>query len=317
LLNNVADEESKEAGDLIVDFCIDGLAKFEDYRGIENTRMNFSIIRGDDELARFYMAYYVRNKLEKLKDQEHFQSAFRQLCHLIVIGEIDHKYMNLQGYEIILALESSYHHPRKDVVDFCIEGLQFFKEYRHCNEILIIGMVIKKYTGGSNIKTFKRAAAAAVATVAAFCIIVAIAFPDYARELFKISDEEPSSDISNITRSNEVRYYETIDELLELENIKILYPVGYKFTDVVVHDFGTHLEMWAYSIKHGIKFSVEIGVNYPIDDYEYETNGIKYNIVEVSDGLYQAYWIDGSNYYRIDVSDKAVLSEIIKNLKEG
>jgi hypothetical protein len=93
-------------------------------------------------------------------------------------------------------------------------------------------------------------------------------------------------------------------------------PAGYIFTNFEVTDFGTELEILVYASDPYIAFRVLVGANMIVNDYSHEANGIKYNVSDLGDGLYQAQWTNGTDYYTIVVSDNAILSEIIKNLKE-
>jgi hypothetical protein len=61
---------------------------------------------------------------------------------------------------------------------------------------------------------------------------------------------------------------------------------------------------------------VRLGANIIIDSYSYEINGIKFVVVELDDGLYQAVWSYNEDYYTLVVNDREVLSEIIQNLQE-
>jgi hypothetical protein len=107
-------------------------------------------------------------------------------------------------------------------------------------------------------------------------------------------------------------------EMLETENLNILYPAvlpnGYNFNDFEVIDIDGQFEIRALSTEPYITFVVELGITFQIENYKHEENGIKYNVLELGDGLYQAEWIDNEDYYWIVVADEAVLSEIIKKL---
>jgi hypothetical protein len=124
----------------------------------------------------------------------------------------------------------------------------------------------------------------------------------------------------NTVLTDDVRIYNSMSEMLEIENLKILYPaklpVEYKFADFVVFDSNGNFSVEALAIEPYISFIVQIGNEVLFDNYDYETNGIKYNIIE-RDGVYQAIWSDDTGYYTIAVSDKDVLLEIINNLQKS
>jgi hypothetical protein len=110
-----------------------------------------------------------------------------------------------------------------------------------------------------------------------------------------------------------------MSEMIETENLSILYlatlPNGYEFTDFRVTDVGTHLEVRAYISEPHIYFEIEVGTNQvEPNDYSYETNRIKYNTLDMGDGLYLAWWFYNGDYYSIVVDDEAFLSKIIEYL---
>ena|GEM_PF-3411414 len=133
-----------------------------------------------------------------------------------------------------------------------------------------------------------------------------------------ISDYNNGND--NLIRSDDTRFYDSFEEMLKNENLNIFYPTelptGYEFTDFRVSDYGDYSELKAYSLEPYIVFEIEFDVTHQIESYEYETNGIYYNIVEPEMGRYQAEWNVGADFYRVIVGNKADLSKIIKNLQE-
>jgi hypothetical protein len=116
------------------------------------------------------------------------------------------------------------------------------------------------------------------------------------------------------------RIYNSIEEMLETEKFNILYPAvlpnRYKITAVEVLDYGDYLEIAATGSEPYIAFVVLVNASNTVDSYSHEVNGVKYNISELGDGLYQAEFIHNDFHYTIAVKDKAVLSEIIENLRE-
>jgi hypothetical protein len=111
-----------------------------------------------------------------------------------------------------------------------------------------------------------------------------------------------------------------MEAMLKLENLDILYPTklptGYEFTTLSVANFDTYLEVKLYSEEPYVDFRARIGENIQIDSYDNEINGIKYRISE-HEGMYQADWSSGEDYYWVIVSDKAIMPEIIKNLQRS
>jgi hypothetical protein len=121
--------------------------------------------------------------------------------------------------------------------------------------------------------------------------------------------------------SDDVRVYDSISAMLETEKFSILYPaelpIGYEFTDFMVIAIATDLEIQMFASEPYISFVVLIGAENQVENNIGEINGIRYNITEMEDGLYVAEWNHNGDYYTIVVSDTAILSEIIENLKES
>ena len=177
---------------------------------------------------------------------------------------------------------------------------------------------------------FGRIAAMFVAIIAVTLVIghgVAVAMGydnvlDLIRSAFSSDEKSAIADDGNhdMILTDGVRIYSSMSEMLEAENINILYPAelpeGYSFTDFRVTDIDGYFELNAYAEEPFIDFRVEFNSNVQIDDYKYEINGIKYNVFETFEG-YQACWVQDGDYYKIGVSDESTLSEIIENLKES
>jgi len=117
------------------------------------------------------------------------------------------------------------------------------------------------------------------------------------------------------------RTYNSMGELLETENINILFPTrlpdGYEFTNFVVIESGGNFRIQASATEPYIFFIARIRANIEIVDFSYEVGGIRYNILELGDGVYQGEWIIGADYYEVVVDDDSVISEIIKKLGKG
>jgi hypothetical protein len=172
---------------------------------------------------------------------------------------------------------------------------------------------------------FGRIAAMFVAIIVAAVIVghgVAVAMGydnilDLIRSAFSSSDRAVTGSEENDLFLSDNRIYNSFEEMLAAENLNILYParlpVGYSFATIEVVELDNFFEVRAMSNESYITFWVEFDVNHQFDSYEYEINGIKFNILE-HDETYQACWVIENNYYRIVAADRAVLSEIIENL---
>jgi hypothetical protein len=128
------------------------------------------------------------------------------------------------------------------------------------------------------------------------------------------------SDGRDIFLTDDLRAYNSMSEMLEIEGFNILYPSklpdGYSFTNFEVWNVDTGMVIRAFSFEPHISFEVMIDVNIQINNFSYTENGIEYNIIDMGE-MYQAEWIRNTDYYLIVVSNKTAISEIIKNLKES
>jgi hypothetical protein len=249
---------------------------------------------------------------------------------MILNGELEHGNMSESDYEQLIYSESKLYKPDVIVFEFCFNGLKKLGKYaEQFEDILIFEAVMlkqlqeeRKKERRETFKIYKRSLIASVVTVATFVIVTGLAFPDFFRRFLNIPVKTPfDNNGSVIVFTDDTRIYDSMDKMIEEENLKILYPAelsdNYEFTNFRVYDYGSYLEVWAYSTDIFIDFIVEIGAN-RIVEYSHlqEINGEKYNVFE-RDGRYQAEWNYNEDYYSITVSDKAILTEIIKKLKES
>jgi hypothetical protein len=168
-----------------------------------------------------------------------------------------------------------------------------------------------------------------VATVAILLLATAVAaaFGYNLVDMFFSALNSPDGTSIDFNSGNELsiiyntRDYDSINELLECENLNILYPAelphGYSFTNFNVHETNSGLWINLYATEPYITFSVEIGVNHQINRYAHKTNDIEYNVFESVNGMQQASFNYNDNYYTIIVSDRAMLSKIINKLKKS
>jgi hypothetical protein len=140
------------------------------------------------------------------------------------------------------------------------------------------------------------------------------------RVAFNAPDRTATDDGREARVADGIQSYNSIIEMLEAENFDILYPTilpnGYEFTDFEVDDLGDNqTRIWLGASEPYISFTIRANSDVQIDEYDYEVNGIQYSIFESGNGTYVATWVYNGDYYTIDVSDRAVLSEIIENLR--
>jgi len=271
-------------------------------------------------------AYFKQEELKRKKAEE-----WREI---LLTGTLEHE-LSQSDYEYLLEAESKLLEPSVAVVEFCIAGLKQFAQYKDLEDVQIYTAVLYKPTGGAEkskatpkklIRTHKKAAIAVIAIITTLLIATATAAA-LGYNIFEMiwnAINSPVNTAVDTDSGNQVfftdgfRVYNSMSEMIETENIKVLYPEklpdGYAFTNFEVTDTGAALQMQAFVIEPYISFIVRIGSNAVIDGYSYETNNVKYNIFKMEDGIYQAYWNNGADYYMIAVSNEAVLSEIINNL---
>jgi len=250
-------------------------------------------------------------------------------------NRLDANTLKLGDFERLFDYETDLDDPNATVLNFCVKGLDKYEEYNKYNDIQIDFNALYKRYESERRKTRivflnipKRAFIAVVAVIVSFSLATVVAaamgynLVDLIRNALNMPDKsETDYNGKGVIWTGDTRVYNSLEDMIESENLNIFYPEslpnGYDFTNFEITDKGNYLQLRLYADEPYISFRVQIGVTPEIDSYEYETNGIKYNIGALEDGLYQAQWSDGKDYYMIVVGDKAVLSEIIKNLKES
>ena len=294
----------------VLDFCTTGLKKFDEYKDLDDFQI--CVVAGENR----------RKRAEKWREA--------------LLNRDFEENLSQSDYEFLLELESELFEPDIAVLMFCIAGLKQYDKYINLEDIQIYSMALfnpverweEKYK--NPIRHFNIYRRAIVAIIAIFIILLfanitaaALGFNliDFFRNALNSSEKSiADSEGREMILTDSTRFYNSMSELLESENFNILYPVklpnGYNFTTFEVNRFGDELEIIASSTKPYIEFVVKLGVEVHIIDYFYEENNIKYNILDMND-MCQAYWFSDTDYYWITVSDRAVLSEIIKNLKES
>jgi hypothetical protein len=321
LLDNEAALDNPDA--VVVETAITGLKCFDKYKDLDDIMIFTATL---EKLVKWDSAV-----------EERSESFVESLRNQILSGELTHSGMNVSVYEYILDNEVLLDEPSAEVIEFCTDGLTKCDEYEGLEpiEIYINAMSRQSETAESSIsivkakrvKPLKRVFVAAVAVIVTLLVITltAAAFGynviDLIREAFKSPDNAViDSDGRLVFSLDDINFYESINEMLESEEVNILFPtqlsVGYEFIDFRVADNGG-LEIRAYSSEPYLDFRVEIDTN-QVDpgSYTHEINNIEYSVFERDDRLYQAWWFYGSDYYTIVADNESVLSEIIENLKE-
>jgi len=301
----------------VLEFCEVGLKKIGKYKKNEYIF---------EKAAERKATQIIEGSYGKLSDDE-----LQQRC---IDGELKHSLMAEDEYELLLGHEcfNSDIIPSRVVLKFCEVGLKQINQYEKYEFLFKKAEKKASETEETTIKFVKskKRTWRFVASVASVCVISVVAVSVFAFGGFNIFDlirnafNSPdgisidNSGNQGFSSMEKFRSYNSIDELLETENVNILYPTKlpdeYSFTDFMFIDYGTHFELMASATEPHILFVVKIGLNNQIESFTYETNGIKYNVIE-RDGLYTAEWNIGEDYYGMSVSDKATISEIIENLR--
>jgi hypothetical protein len=256
-----------------------------------------------------------------------------ELRGLYLNGELDGESMSMEDFEKLFGHEIALADPSATVLDFCTLGLDRFDKYCSDMPMPTLESVLQKRKAkkipkarrfvptsrwGKLVATF--VAVFIGAALLAQGVAYALGYNLFGMIWQAISNSDRAAvDVSgdNQIFLSDTRFYDSIEELLETENLDILFPtrlpIGYAFTDFVVDNTGNQLRIEMTAKEPYILFGIRIGANFQLD-FDYEINGIQYSIDEMGDGLYQGHWIDGADYYTIVVSDRAIISEIINNL---
>jgi hypothetical protein len=258
-----------------------------------------------------------------------------ELKELLLRGELNHDLMTEEDYSAIIDEELELSEPDTEVMDFCIEGLYRFDEYKELANIRIdIDALIKQQhaettqgeqLGERKLRKSKRVAVLIAATIIGTLLIATAAAAAMGYNIFALTRQAVSSpdgmvedDSGNRINLGDSRKYNSMQEMLAAENLDILVPTrlpgGYSFTNFEVIDSNNQFRVRMSADEPYITFMVRVGADIQIEHHDYEVNGIRYYVVELDDGLHQAGWIYNGDYYAIAVGDKAALSEIIEKL---
>jgi hypothetical protein len=330
LCNESGGEDYAVINDNVIQFCIDGLIRYDEYVQLkEYKKLN------EHSNLKLKCAKAFFKKIKKNMEKIYNSYCYEQLRGDFLYGVLKHEFMTRSAYELLLHNEIQIYIPNTAILQFCADGLKRFGAYKKTNDVDIIDRVVRRQTrkerreARSIFRTPQRAALAAFAT---FGLILTVGMTvnamgydiiDLSGKLVKnIFSDKKSTEYNgkSVIVADEARIYGSLDEMIETENLNILYPEklpdGYMFTDFRIVDMGNYIKLRAYASEPFIDFVVKIGADVKIDKYDYETNGIKYNISEMANGMYQAVWsYNNKDCYEIAVRDKADISLIINNFK--
>ena len=202
--------------------------------------------------------------------------TYEELRELLLNGELEHERMSESDYEFLLDNEVEFGDCNEIIIDFCTEGLKRFEKYKECLDLstkneVDFEVVVKKYQTNSLFgvienkkvtivvhRKLKRFFIAIAAVAVSFSLIIATASSmgyDVIGLIRKALNSPERSATDNhgdgIILSDDIRVYNSMQEMLESENISVLHPVnlpvGYEFTDFRVNDFGGRFILGAYA----------------------------------------------------------------------
>ena len=267
--------------------------------------------------------------------QEYSNLTALELRELCLNGELDGKSMSMEDFEKLFGHEIALADPSATVLDFCTLGLDGFDKY--CSDMpmptlesVLQKRKVKKIPKARRFVPTSRlgrlvatiAICVAVGLIALQGVAMAMGYDNFIAWIRSAlsSDERATVDTAGNQTflDDNVRIYDSIEDLFETENLNVLFPTslpnGYAFTDFIVLNIDSVLEIQAVASNPLIEFTVYVGASVQLDSYDHEGNDIKYRIAEMGEGLYQADFSYEDDYYTIVVSDRVVLSEIMNNL---
>ena len=266
----------------VLDFCTKGLRTFEKYKGLSDIQL--------------FLAFNHR-KAEIEEAEREVMTSFRR--HPLRQNKLAMFFLAPIAVVMMIA-----RHPKMMLKT---AGALFKKFYRSHKLAVVTGALVLTFALGVSV----------TASALGYSVL------DLIKSALNSPDKTATGDDGKVMVFTEnTRFYNSFSEMIEAENIRILYPAklpyGYEFTEFRVDEFDDYFEVKAHNEEPYVSIHILVDVKYDIDDdYLNETNGIRYNIVETDDGFYQADWSDGTDYYTIVVGDKNILSEIIENLEES
>lgn len=245
----------------------------------------------------------------------------RELREMLLNGALDAGLTELEDYERLFDYEAELAEPNIIVFEFCNAGLNQYEKYRTDIQKPPFEQILARYNAQrtSRLKPLRIIIAAALIIII-IAVAAGFAFSGVFKGLLNIPVLETTEyNGDDILRTNDLKIYNSISEMLENENLNILYPVklpeGYEFANFEIINRGVDIEVRAYNLNPYIDFRINLGENIYIDNYNYEVNNIKFRIDERYNRYY-IFWNTDTDYYMIAADDEAVIYEIINNLKE-
>ena len=263
-----------------------------------------------------------------------------KLREMFLNGNLDADSMELEDFGKLFGYETELGISEKnaDVLVFCTRGMKRYEQYAEDVQLPPLEELFREFDRRNQqsesvpVKSVKlhrkvpRAAiiAAAIITTLLLATATAAAFGYNIVEMFWNAIKSPQNAATDTLSGNEMRwtegtrFYGSFEELVETENLNILYPAelpnGYSFTDFRVNNFGEGQQVWVCGVNPFVEFNIYLGVTHE-KIYDYQTNALMYNVFDI-DGRYQAEWNFNNDFYMVAIDNEVALYEIIKNLSE-
>ena len=201
--------------------------------------------------------------------------SYDDLRQLFLDGGLSHEHMTESVYEFILDNESQLAKPNISVIEFCTSGLRKYDRYKAIDDVLVFGEFAALYAETAEVSVVapriirrnpKRAVAIAIVAVIGSLFIATLTAAALGYNVIDMlwkAINSPEKTVANIDdkaiiHSNDFRVYNSMSEMLNNENINILYPselpIGYEFTDFEVTDFDNHYELLAFATEPYIHY---------------------------------------------------------------
>jgi len=286
------------------------------------------------------------------------KTSYANLHDLFVKGELYHEHMEQSDYERLLSQESDFENKSNEyILEFCANGLKQYEEYAHLSDIEIYlkfmakniaihdaersvlerfrtpkntGAIaeIRSRSGKKSERKQYRLASMIVAIVTISVLALTVVAFGYSFEtLLRRALETPGvpviDDDTEIIVAVDTRTYDSKQELLYNIPYNILYPAylpeSKSFTDFYFDDFGVMKSIIMKTDERYITFNVNIGRDFlDFEEFEYEINGIKFNVFEFDGVFYQASWVCENGFsYSLVVKDREIIPKIMENLKQN
>ena len=255
--------------------------------------------------------------------KEYDALSLSELRNMLLIGELKHEYLSEEDYADLIDNEMSLPEPLNEVIDFCIEELDKYEEYRKLENINVDIKAIIKQAGNENTADKKRNLRLIPKIIAAVIILliltqtVSMAF---GFNLFKYIFNWNSEFLNVEVSTNDFESAEPIFTMYEdIESIPIEFKsyipayiwdnFDFLYAPIIIHGDNVNLTFYFNSKDEeniNLSFSIFNNMNLYIEkdeDYfeEYEKDGITYSIFKNLE-YYKVVWVKDDLLYHVNVN---------------